>query len=90
MPEEKRADSQQLGDVAQYLGYGMTLAMSTALFLVGGYLLDRWLGTLPLFLIVGTFVGAGAGFYSLYFHMVVQPRQRSAADESGSGERPGT
>lgn len=64
-------------DAAQYLGYGLSWALSTGLFLVGGWLVDRWLGTLPLFLIVGAFVGAGAGFYSLYYHLVIEPRHRS-------------
>lgn len=64
-------------DAAQYLGYGLSWALSTGLFLVGGWLVDRWLGTLPLFLIVGAFVGAGAGFYSLYYHLVIEPRRRS-------------
>lgn len=67
-------------DAAQYLGYGLTWALSTGLFLVGGWLVDRWLGTMPLFLIVGAFVGAGAGFYSLYWHMVIEPRRKQEAE----------
>lgn len=66
-------------NVAQYLGHGLTWAMSTGLFLVGGWFVDRWLGTMPLFLIVGAFVGAGAGFYSLYHHLVVEPRRAAEA-----------
>jgi hypothetical protein len=31
---------------------------------------------MPLFMILGAFVGAGAGFYSLYRHVVVEPRER--------------
>ena len=42
--------------------------------------MDGKVGTEPLFMILGAFVGAGAGFYSLYFHMVIEPRER---DESG-------
>jgi len=73
----------QLVNAAQFLGYGLTWAMSTGLFLVGGWLVDRWLGTMPLFLITGAFVGAGAGFYSLYYHMVIEPRRRK---EEGARE----
>lgn len=84
--------SQRLvADAGQYLGYGMTWALSTGLFLFLGWLLDRWLGTLPLFLILGAFIGAGAGFYSLYHHLVVEPRERAKREESeergGRGER---
>lgn len=73
-PPEK--DGSQLVNAAQYLGYGLTWALSTGLFLVGGWFVDRWLGTMPLFLIAGAFIGAGAGFYSLYWHMVIEPRQK--------------
>ena len=65
----------ELVNAAQYLGYGLTWALSTGMFLVGGWFVDRWLGTMPLFLIAGAFIGAGAGFYSLYYHMVVEPRR---------------
>lgn len=60
----------------QYTGYGLTWALSTLLFLLGGWWLDGKVGTTPLFMILGAFVGAGAGFYSLYRHIVVEPRER--------------
>lgn len=68
-------------EAGRYLGFGMTWAASTGLFLFLGLLLDRWLGTMPLFLILGAFVGAGAGFYYLYYHLVVEPRERAKRDE---------
>ena len=68
----------QAVNAAQYLGYGLTWVMSTGLFLTGGWFVDRWLGTMPLFLIIGAFVGAGAGFYSLYYHMVIEPRRKAS------------
>ena len=77
----------QMVDAAQYLGYGLTWVMSTGLFLTGGWFVDRWLGTMPLFLIVGAFVGAGAGFYSLYFHMVIEPRRRAEGARDLRSER---
>ena len=64
----------------QYMGYGLTFAFSTLLFLMVGWWLDGKVGTEPLFMILGAFVGAGGGFYSLYYHLVVEPRER---DESG-------
>lgn len=60
----------------QYLGYGMTWALSVLLFLAVGGWLDARLGTTPVLMIVGAFVGGGAGFYSLYYHLVIEPRQR--------------
>ena len=87
MPETQRGEP-QLANVAQYLGYGLTWALSTVLFLLGGWFVDRWLGTLPLFLIVGAFVGAGAGFYSLYYHVVIEPRERARREETEGERRP--
>jgi len=75
---QPKGSGPQLVNAAQFLGYGLTWTMSTGLFLVAGWAVDRWLGTMPVFLIVGAFVGAGAGFYSLYYHMVIEPRRRSA------------
>lgn len=60
----------------QYMGYGLTWALSVLLFLGFGAWLDGKLGTSPLLLIVGAFVGGGAGFYSLYYHIVIEPRKR--------------
>jgi F0F1-type ATP synthase assembly protein I len=61
----------------QYMGYGLAWALSVLLFLGGGAWLDGKLGTSPFLLIIGAFVGGGAGFYSLYYHIVIEPRQRS-------------
>ena len=40
------------------LGMAMEIAIMMALFIGGGFALDRWLGTLPLFMIVGSVLGA--------------------------------
>jgi len=51
------------------------------LFLLGGWWLDGKLGTEPLFLILGAFVGAAAGFYSLWHHLVAEPERRAAREK---------
>ncbi|MSR37098.1 MAG: AtpZ/AtpI family protein [Gemmatimonadetes bacterium] len=56
--------------VARYSGLGLQLAFSVVLFLLGGQWLDGKLSTRPLFTLVGAFVGAAAGFYSLYVNLV--------------------
>jgi F0F1-type ATP synthase assembly protein I len=58
------------------MGLGLSWALSTLLFLLGGWWLDRKVGTMPLFLILGAFLGASAGFYSLYRHVVAEPPNR--------------
>ena len=60
----------------QHLGYGLTLALSVLLFLGGGAWVDSKLNTAPFLMLLGAFVGACAGFYSLYYHIVIEPKLR--------------
>jgi len=80
-------------ELARYAGHGMTLVASTALFLFVGLKVDGWLGTLPVFTVLGAFVGAFGGFYSMYHHLVVEPRERAEAEkrdaDAADGTRPG-
>ena len=68
-------------DVARAAGLGLTLALATGLFLGAGWWLDGRLGTVPLFTVLGAIVGAAAGFYSLYYHVILEPRQRREREE---------
>jgi F0F1-type ATP synthase assembly protein I len=61
----------------------MTWALSTALFLYLGTLLDRRVGTEPLFTLLGAAIGAAAGFYYMYHHLVIAPRERARRDGRG-------
>lgn len=63
-------------EAGQYLGLGMQFAGSIVLFLFLGQWLDGKLGTEPWLLLLGVFVGASAGFYSLYRQLVIVPRER--------------
>lgn len=60
------------------------MTASTLLFLLGGRQVDRWVGTDPLFTVVGAFVGAAAGFWSMYYHLVVKPRNDEAQRSDGA------
>ena len=53
------------GKVGAYLGLGAGFAGSAILFAVLGMLLDRKIGTTPVFTLLGVFVGGAAGFYHL-------------------------
>jgi F0F1-type ATP synthase assembly protein I len=61
-PDEKRGTAADLG---RYTGLGLQLTASLALFGVAGGWLDRRLSTGPWLLILGLFLGAALGFYSL-------------------------
>ncbi len=52
-------------DLGRYSGLGLTLAVTICVFTWAGYALDQKLGTLPLFLLLGVFVGAGGGTLSI-------------------------
>ena len=45
---------------------GMTFVVATAGATIGGYFLDRWLGTTPWFTLIGIGVGVAAGFRGLF------------------------
>lgn len=65
---------------AAFAGVGLQLGFTLALFAWLGTWLDRRLGTSPWLLILLVFVGAAAGFYSIY-RRVIGP---------GSGPRGGS
>ena len=52
------------------MSFGMRVAVELiAGLIVGvliGFFLDRWFHTMPLFLIIFTFIGAAAGFWNIY------------------------
>ena len=55
---------------ADMMGAGVQLAVSIVVFLYAGRWLDARLGTEPLMLLLGVFVGFGASFYSIYRRLV--------------------
>lgn len=68
--------------MADLAGAGVQFAVAILVFLFLGRWLDGRLGTSPIFLLVGAFVGAAGGFYSMY--------QKVTAATRGSGARSGT
>lgn len=61
-PETKR-DWQAIGAAS---GLGFTIVGSLLLCVGGGILLDNWLGTMPIFTLIGVALGLGAAGYALY------------------------
>ncbi len=62
------------------VGAGFQFAFAILLFLGGGALLDRWLGTRPLFTLVGVAIGLGAGFYVFILRVTAESRPRGGPD----------
>ena len=51
---------------SDFAGIGFQFAAAVVLFVFAGQWVDRRLGTGPVFLIAGVFLGAGGAFYSMY------------------------
>ena len=75
-PNDEDPRRQMMRASGQFMGHGLTWALSVLLFLGLGAWLDSKLGTAPILLVIGAFVGGGAGFYNLYYHIVIEPRER--------------
>jgi ATP synthase protein I len=58
---------------------GITLVVATALATVGGYFLDGWLGTKPVFTLIGLGVGIASGFRE--FFRAIRRLEREERDE---------
>ena len=61
----------------KYFTVGLRFAGGVVAFTLGGYALDRWLHTIPLFTIAGTVGGSVLSFISVYRQLVLQPRAAS-------------
>lgn len=55
-----------LQGVAQFMDLGLRFALAILLCAGGGYWLDSKLNTMPLFVIIGLFLGATSGFLTVY------------------------
>jgi len=58
---------------------GIEMVASTMLGLGAGFMIDRWLDTRPVFLILFAIFGMAAGFLNLYQVMVIDQRLRSSS-----------
>jgi hypothetical protein len=78
-----RSDIQRASGDA--LGHGFTIAAAIGLFMWAGDRADGALGTSPIFALAGALIGAAAGFYRLYAHLMAM-QDASAADGDGPEE----
>lgn len=66
MPLSNEERKRLVGDLRLYGSLGIEMAASVLIGTFIGYLIDKWLGTLPWILIIGFVFGAAAGFRNLY------------------------
>ncbi len=74
---QQRGTALTAGSVA---GLGLQFAITILVFLFFGEWLDRKLGTAPWLLLLGVFIGAGAGIYSLYRALTASQRSSQQRD----------
>lgn len=91
MPESKdprrSRDEGVVRASSQYLGHGMAIAASVALFGWVGSWVGRRIGAEDGLTLVGMLFGGAAGFYSMYLQLVVRPREEAkGSGDAGSPE----
>lgn len=57
------------GGMGSYIGVGVAIICIVAALTGGGYALDRMLGTLPLFLLLGLAAGFAVALYYVYLQL---------------------
>ena len=66
-PEDRTPPaSQPTQNWGMALDLGLRLGLSVIIGVLAGVLLDNWLGTRPLFILIGVVVGIGAAMYSIW------------------------
>lgn len=61
-------------NLSSFAGVGIQFAVTIVLFLILGQWADRKLGTSPVLLLAGVFIGGGAAFYSMYRRITAAQR----------------
>ena len=72
-PGRKRMDSAVSG--AEFAGIGVQFALAILVFVYAGVWLDKRLGSTPWLTLIGVFVGAAGGFYSMYRKITASQRR---------------
>ena len=66
MPDTDSHGDNTGGNYARFFGVGFAFILTLGVLTAGGFVVDRLLGTLPLFLIVGLGLGFAGGLYYVY------------------------
>ena len=76
----------EIGDGYRYVALGITFGLGIVLFMGLGWLVDRWLGTLPWGTLVGTIVGSVLSFVSVYAKLEAERKQAGRAGRAGKAD----
>lgn len=67
---------------SHFLGHGMTMAASAALFGWIGFQVGTRVGAEEILTLLGILLGGAAGFYNIYVQLVIRPREERGEQES--------
>ena len=74
--QDKDNVGREIGEGYKYVSLGLAFAGGIIFFVAVGFGLDRLLGTTPIFIVVGTFLGAILSFISVYRRLQEEERRR--------------
>lgn len=74
-PKDRQPGRDSAVSGVEFAGIGIQFALTILIFVFAGVWLDRRLGSSPWFVIIGVFVGASAGFFSMYRQMMSAQRR---------------
>lgn len=69
---------------ARYSGLGCTFAAAVLAFMAGGWMVDRWFGLTPVFMIVGALAGVALASVNLYQKLELGGRKRARGPRNGN------
>jgi len=73
---------------AEFAGIGVQFALAILVFVYAGVWLDKRLGSTPWFTLIGVFVGAAGGFYSMYRKITASQRRDAEQQAKRRGGPP--
>src|SRR2546422_4477884 len=74
--DDKNRFGRSFGEGYSYVALGFAFAFAILAFGALGWLLDGWLGTRPLFALVGAGLGGFGGFMSIYYRVKKDTERR--------------
>ena len=80
--EPEEPVGRELGLGYKYVSLGLTFAGGIVLFMGAGFLLDRWLGVLPVFTVAGTVAGSVLSFIRVYYRLKAEEDAERATRKS--------
>ena len=83
--DERNRFGHSFGAGYSYVALGFSFAFAILAFGALGWVVDGWLGTRPLFALVGAGVGGFGGFMSIYYR--VKRDTETGKGEAGKGKR---